>query len=90
MMRFQRHSEFDTVFSLPCDMTVRSWLRGIAVILFGFGVLCLPQPGGVPARFTNLFSTLVADSGVVLHLGLGLVGISIVLFAVTFIGRSDE
>ena len=71
-------------------MTVRHWLRAIAVVLFTFGVLCLPQPGGVPERFTNLFSSLVADSGAVLHLGLILVGISIVLFAVTFIGRSDE
>ena len=88
-MRFQRHSESDAFLSPPCDMTVRSWLRGIAVVLFGLGVLCLPQPGGVPERFTSLFSSL-ADSGAVLLLGLILVGISIVLFAVTFIGRSHE
>ena len=89
-MRFQRHSESDAVFSLRCNMTVRSCFRGIAVVLFAFGALCLPQPGGVPSRFTNLFSTLVADSGAVLHLGLSLVGVSSVLFAITFIGRSDE
>ena len=71
-------------------MTVRHWLRAIAAVLFAFGVLCLPQPGGVPSRFTNLFSSLVADSGSVLHLGLILVGISIVLFAVSFIGRSHD
>ena len=71
-------------------MTVRHWARAVAVVLFTFGALCLPQPGGIPSRFTNLFSTLVADSGAVLHLGLILLGISIVLFAVTFMGRSNE
>ena len=89
-MRFKRHLEIDAVFSLPCDMTFRQWFRAIAVVLFAFGVLCLPQPGGVPTRFTNLFSSLVADSGAVLHLGLILVGISIALFAVTFIGSRHE
>ena len=71
-------------------MTVRHWVRAGAVVLFTLGALCLPQPGGVPSRFTNLFSTLVADSGAVLHLGLILLGISLVLFAVTFIGRNHE
>ena len=70
-------------------MTVRQWFRAIAVCLFAFGIVCLPNPGGSPKRLTSLFSFL-ADSGSVLHLGLILVGISIVLFAVSFIGRDHD
>ena len=70
-------------------MTLRLWLRVVAAFVLMCGLVSLPSPGANPKRLASLFFSL-ADSGSMLHLGLIFIGVSIVLFVVSFIDRSHE
>jgi hypothetical protein len=69
-------------------MTARQWIQIVAAFVLMCGVVSLPSPGGSPQRLTSLFHHF-GDVGAFSNVGLILIGISIVLFVISLIGRDS-
>jgi hypothetical protein len=70
-------------------MSIRSWIRVFAVVVFSCGALCIPASlGAHPYYFTTAFSQL-AQSGSLLQIGVVLLIVGIALFIASFIHDSD-
>ena len=66
-------------------MTFRDWMRGVAAVVFCFGLMCLPIGFGAnPKRDTSAFLR-AADTGVWLKLGVVLIILGVVVFMLSFV-----
>jgi hypothetical protein len=70
-------------------MSLRSWIRAVAVLLLMCGLVSLPNPGGSPKRWTSLFYGF-ADAGAFLYIALTLIAASVVLFVLSYIGSRRD
>jgi hypothetical protein len=71
------------------SMRIRDWVRVFAVLLAACGIACLPY--GAPAhpeRMTSLFYGFV-ELGSFMRVGFALIIASLLVFALSFIGRAS-
>jgi len=68
-------------------MRIRDWVRVFAIVLAACGIACLPSGAAAhPEKTTSLFYWFV-DLGSFMRIGFALIIGSIVVFALSFIGR---
>ena len=70
-------------------MRVRDWIRVLAVVLAACGIACLPYGAAAhPEKTTSLFYWFV-DLGSFMRIGFFLIVVSLLLLALSFIGRAS-
>jgi hypothetical protein len=64
-------------------MTARLWIRIVGLALVLLGLLCLPSVGRSPRSYSSGFAVL-SDSGSLIWIAGGLLGVGAVLFVSSF------
>jgi hypothetical protein len=73
----------------PRLMSLRTWIRILAVFAFACGLFCIPASlGAHPYYFTTAFAQL-AHSGSLLQIGVVLLIVGAILFIASFIHDPD-
>jgi hypothetical protein len=66
-------------------MTARLWIRISGLVLVGLGLLCLPSLGRSPISYGSGFAIL-SDTGSLIWIAVGLLGVGAILFMASFRG----
>lgn len=70
-------------------MSMRSWIRVVAMFVLGCGALCIPASlGARPDYFRTAFAQL-AQFGSLLQIGVALLIVGVVVFVASFIHDPD-